>query len=56
MLRFIIAGKEEGFEFSDAYVCSTYDVDYTVNKLRENGYKIFLVLTQIGRIDEIEGA
>ncbi|MEX5835852.1 hypothetical protein D070_13410 [Bacillus velezensis] len=59
---FIIAGKTEGFSYSDAAiqrVVLEVNVEVTINQLRSEGYTIFYVSRVIERIDDnvaIEGA
>jgi len=54
---FIIAGKTEGFDYSDAKIVGIDGdidtVDLYVNELREEGYVIMLIAEQIARIDDI---
>jgi hypothetical protein len=55
-LRYIIAGKTEGFEYSDAKIFGgVHDVDSIISDLRAEGYKIFIVLTEEQRIDDFIG-
>jgi hypothetical protein len=53
MEKFIIAGKTEGFDYKDAHITRTDNVDYTVSDLKKKGYVIFIVTEQVGRIDTI---
>jgi hypothetical protein len=42
-LRYIIAGKIEGFAYSDAKILGgVHDVDSVISDLRAEGYKIFI--------------
>jgi hypothetical protein len=54
---FIIAGKDEGFEYTDGKIIGPIaDITNQIERLRDEGYRIFIVLKQVERIDEIEGA
>jgi hypothetical protein len=53
--RFILAGKEEGFEFKDAKI-ETFTPDTKesiLRSLRQEGYRIFVGFEQSFRIDDI---
>ena len=51
----IIAGKEEGFSYSDAYIENVVDsarvVHQRIAELNEDGYKHFITAEVIDRID-----
>jgi hypothetical protein len=55
--KYIIAGKEEGFEYSNAKIVGpTNEVEKAVESLRSEGYRIFIVAIHVARIDDfIEG-
>ncbi|MDQ9094276.1 hypothetical protein [Bacillus licheniformis] len=52
---FVIAGKAEGFSYSDAAihrVGSEVNVEIAINQLRGEGYKVFYVSRIVERIDD----
>ncbi|MCD2370932.1 hypothetical protein LQ247_20170 [Bacillus sp. BS3(2021)] len=52
---FVIAGKTEGFSYSDAAihrVGSEVNVEIAINQLRGEGYKVFYVSRIVERIDD----
>lgn len=52
---FLIAGKTEGFDYSESkgLRCrSDFDVESMINSLRDEGYTIFYVMMIIERIDD----
>lgn len=58
-MYFIIAGKEEGFDYSNAKVLgvdSEFGAEAVVNSLRAEGYKIFIITEKIRRIDDFASA
>lgn len=57
-LYLLIAGVEEGFSYSSAYqryLDDEYSVEACINSLRAVGYRIFIVMKQTARIDDIAG-
>ncbi|WP_181349422.1 hypothetical protein [Thalassobacillus sp. CUG 92003] len=54
-LLFLIAGKEEGFEFSDGKTFLVGNPDEAIETLRGEGYRIFYVAEEVRRVDDIIG-
>ncbi|MGF9711655.1 hypothetical protein [Paenibacillus naphthalenovorans] len=52
---YVIAGETEGFSYDDARIVrcdNELDAEAAVNALRHEGYRIFIVLEQVARIDD----
>jgi cell division septation protein DedD len=57
--QYIIAGKTEGFDYSDAKIVhfsDNDDVDTVVDALRSQGYKIYVITREVKRIDDFIGS
>jgi hypothetical protein len=54
----LISGKNEGFHWKDAdvFIGSEFDVEARINRLRPQGYRIFIVTQEIARVDDIADA
>jgi hypothetical protein len=54
MKKFIIAGKTEGFDYKDAKVLGPTEIaDVLITGLRAEGYRIFILLEEVSRIDDV---